>query len=257
MSAKRSSVRLKDRRQRESYVLYGVVFVLVSAALVGTAYVTRLPDVTISSISVTGAVHVDVGAVSSTVEAVLDGSYALVVPKRMSYVVPQGAVAAAVVHAFPGVESVQVERTSTRSLLVRITERTPHALWCAETCYRMDAYGLVFAPAEPKDIYRVYEGGALEIGQIFLSGDFQDFDRFVTLAEGLSPSRIPRVRIDGTDAFLYLENGGEVRVMHTADPESTAARLEAIFTSNSFEIAKTLEYVELRFGNKALVKYRE
>lgn len=222
----------------------------------GTAYVTRLPEVTVSQVTIAGAIHADVQAVTATVESVLNGTYALIVPKRMSYVVPNGAVVAAVVGAFPLVESVTVTRASPRELRVQIAERAPHALWCNTTCYRMDTYGFIFAQADLGDQYRTYEGGDYAVGQTFLLGDFHDFDRFVSLVEGISPSRIPRVRVEGDDAFLLFENGGEIRVVRTTDPGRTVARIEAVFTSESFDATKKLDYVEFRFGDKALVKFK-
>lgn len=257
MLVKKSSVRLKDKRRRESYLWYGAVCTFALALIGGVAYLSRLPEVTVTSVAVTGAVYADEKAVTEVVNKTLDGTYALVVPKRLSYVVPRGAVAAAVTSAFPLVESVEVERTSTQSLTVHVTERTPHALWCSAACYRLDTYGLAFAQAQAEDRYRTYEGSALQVGELFLAGDFHDFDRFVTLLEGVSPARIPRVRTEGTDAFLYLEHGGEIRILRDADPERTKARLEAIFSSESFDTTRALDYVELRFGEKALVKYRE
>lgn len=257
MSVKKSSVRLKDKRRRASYFVYGAVLTLVLSLVCGVAYLTRLPGITIERVQVTGATRTDVHAIEQTVAEVLDGTYALLIPKRLRYVVPRGAVAAAVLSTYPTVQAVAVERTATQELSVRVTERTPHALWCGDSCYSMDAYGFVFDKAVRDTPLRTYRGGTVALGETFLDGEFHDFDRLVTLIEGVAPARVPKVRLEGADAFLLLEDGGEIRILQGTDPALTVARLEAVFSSDSFDETRKLDYVELRFADKALVKFRE
>ena len=257
MKQGKERVRLKDKRRRTSYVFVSAVALLACAVLGGVAYLTRLPQVTVASVVVEGAVHVSGEEVRQTTEDILDGTYGLLLPKRMTYLVPRGAVAAAIVSQYPAVKSVSVKERAPQELVVQVEERVPYVLWCGDTCYRMDEYGYIFAQAEAGDTLRRYSGGTYAIGGTYLEGGFHDFDRLVRALEGVAPQPITAVHVEGSDAFLRLEGGGEVRFLYGSDHRELERRLEAVFTSDAFDTEKKLDYVELRFGNKATVKFSD
>lgn len=248
-------VRLKDKRRRASYVSLGVYTFLVLAALAGVAYASRLPQVSVTTVHVVGASHVPVADVAAVVESKLSGTYGLLIPKRLAYVVPKGTLRASVIEAFPVIKSAEVTRTSLTEVTVSVTERDAHALWCSSTCFRLDEYGLLFSGAQPSDDLRKFYGGEYRVGMVFMDGAFHDFSRFIDDVEKITDTSIQSVRVQGTDGTLSLSSSGEVRIRMNADFEQLRTMLTAIYTSNEFKKQQKLDYIELRFGKKAVVKF--
>lgn len=248
-------VRLKDKRRRASYVTLGVYASLVLVVLGGVAYVSRLPQVSVTAVQVEGASHVSVADITSVVENKLSGTYGLLIPKRLAYVVSKGTLRAAVIESFPVVQSAEVSRTSLTEVTVTVKEREAYALWCGDSCFRIDEYGLLFDAAQPSDALRKYYGGDLVLGKVFMDGAFHDFARFVTDIEKVSSSGIARVLVQGTDGILVLDAGGEIRIRMSGDFDQLRSMLTAIYASDEFKKGKRLDYVDLRFGTKATVKF--
>lgn len=249
-------VRLKDRRRRESYIAYGMYALIIVSLLGGIAYATRLTQFSVSEVRVVGVTHAPTEAITAEVQKVLSGTYALLVPKRMMYVVPRGAVVERVVTAFPIVESATVSRDG-RALVVTIVERTPAALYCHTTCYRMDAYGFVF-DAEHSDTLPKYRGSVVELGGTYLSGAFHDLELTVRALGTIVGRPFVDVTVDGNgDVFARLADGGELRFRMDADALKLENDVRAIFASDLLAGGAPFEYVELRFGTKAAVKMKE
>ena len=250
-------VRLKDKRRRASYAVLAVYGLLTVAVIGAVAYASRLPQFTIQTVHVSGAQHVSEESVRTVVDEKLDGSYGLLIPKRLSYVVPAGTLTAAVLDAFPVVQSVLVTRLSVTELAVEVTERVPYALWCNAVCYRMDEYGFIFDTAVATDMHIQFRGGEHVVGDTFMSGVFHDFSRFVALVSTIARDDVTEVHVSGTDAFLRLASGGEIRLLTDADFTQTSTMLRALFASSEFQAGKKLDYVELRFGKNAAVRFKD
>lgn len=257
--ARGNKVRLKDRRRRESYLSSALIAAVIVLLLGGVAYASRLPAVTIQTVTVEGAVQADATAIQTAVEMIIDGTYVLLIPKRMTYTVPRGALSAALVEAFPEVGSATVTKRDDNELIVSVTEREAKALWCSDSCYKMDAYGFVFdeAPSTVAGLRR-YEGLMTEpIGKTFLDGGFQDFDALVDQLEQVSRRTITQVMFTEVDVFLTLKEGGELRFTRDRNAQQLLADVIAVFSSDEFQNEKELDYVELRFGKNAVVKFRD
>ena len=255
----KSKVRLSERRRRKSYVSFALIGALVLCTIGGVAYATRLPAVTVSEVSVSGVLRGDEALIKEAVDKELDGTYALLVPKRLAYVLPRGSLNATLIKAFPEVAGVAVERTSNTAATVHITERTAAALYCSTTCYVMDAYGYIFDKAENEGGLRTYHG-ELEspLGQTYLDGGLHDFAGLVDLLESGTGRTIDEVTIDSVDdVYLHFADGGEVRFAHKADQDVLVRDTTALFDSPAFQAGRELNYVDLRFPGKAVAKFRD
>lgn len=248
-----------------SYLTYAAYAFLVVTIIGGVAYASRLPQVTVTHVTIEGVVRADEVLVHERVMTALDGTYAFLIPKRMSYAVPRGALTASVMESFPTVASASVERTDRNTLVVRVVERVPHALWCLSAqaggngCYLMDSYGLIFDAALGGESLRVYRGQVADpIGAQYLAGAFQDFDALLTRIEVATSRHITEVTVDQhDDVFAHFAEGGEVRFVRTTNSEVLVATIKSIFDSTIFQNKKELDYVELRFGQKAVAKFKE
>ncbi|MCL9972047.1 MAG: hypothetical protein NBV63_01390 [Candidatus Pacebacteria bacterium] len=257
-------VRLKDRRRRESYLVYALMAVALVIVLGAVAYLTRLPSLTVTEVRVEGARIANPDALAAASQAVLNGTYGLLVPKRMTYVVPGGAVAARIAEAFPAVQSAAVSVEGRTTLVVRVTERTPAALWCErpESCFVMDEYGFIFDARKVENApgLKVYTGATAggTLGSTYLAGEFKDFATLIATIETTARRTVSRVAVDRTgDVVAEFQGGGEIRFTRRADASRLIGDVESVFDAPTLARDTPLEYVDLRFPGKAVAKFKE
>jgi hypothetical protein len=122
----------------------------------------------------------------------------------------------------------------------------------------MDAYGYLFDTAKGASGLRVYHGLIDHpIGSTFLSGTFQDFDTLLNRIEAATKRHIVDVTVDANDdVFARFAEGGELRFVRTTDADALTSTVSSIVTSQVFQSKKSLDYIDLRFGKKAVAKFK-
>ena len=255
-------LRLRDRRRRILWMRFGIVAVLLIVAIGGVAFVSRLPEVTVATVSVTGASAVDAAAVQAIAEEKLAGSYAFIVPKRNTLLAPRGEIAAAILQAYPSVKSVNVASRDLTSVTVEIAERAPSAVWCmgAEgACFFMDEDGFVYREAVDINALVRYSGAISgnPIGQHFMEGGFAALAAFVAEA-GKASARTPdAVSIEANgDAQLSFAEGGAIKFVIAEDTAPTLENIASVFASDRLREHQPFEYADFRYGNKVYVKFK-
>ncbi len=241
----------------------GVGFVLVVTLMItGVYHLTRLPALTITTVTVAGGETIDAAVVTAIVEEQLAGTYGKLIPKRFFLFYPQGAIIQAV-EEVERIRDVIVLHTSFTELSVTYGEHAPFALWCAlgpsEVCYFVNERGFAFAPAPQ------LTGGSFirfktpetptEKATVL---PFDDFWNVVTMSTLLGEQGlfVQNVEVDAAgDAYYGLTTGGELRAS-LRDPAATvAANLATILQAEAFAplAAGDFHYIDLRFGNKVYV----
>jgi cell division septal protein FtsQ len=255
----RSSVRLKDKRRRRGYVTFAGAVLFVSLVVGGIAYGTRLPQFSVREVTIEGAVRADRARVEAAVQNELSGSYLGVIPKRFIYTLPRGSLSAALLASFPQIGSVVVAREGDRGARVVVAERAPEARACASgSCFVLDAYGFVFDTAEGAPDVRTYHTERLALGETYLGGAFQDTNALMTRLAEATRSEIQTVTIKANgDVFAVLSRGGELRFRQDTDHARLVEDVRGIFDSDALTSARALEYLDLRFGEKVVAKFRE
>ena len=256
-------VRLKDKRRRALSIKAGISGLVVVLLLGALAYAVRLPALTISHVSVEGAVRTDAAAVQTTADAYLSGTYALLVPRRMSLAAPLAALEGRVLQDFPQVAAVNISRTDMTQITIRLTERVEEARWClpeqagAESCYALDTAGFIYGPSVGST-GREYRGEVEgePVGKLFLSGGYGALDAYITDVESATKRKVQRVAIAGGDVAATFEGGGEIRFLLAEMDSATLANIAAVFTSPEFAVDKLL-YADFRFDQKAIVKFTD
>jgi hypothetical protein len=260
MSRAPTKLRLQDRRRRASsfkLILYGVLAVLI---VVGVAYGVRRPEVSVASVSVEGATRVNSDDVKALAEKSLSGSYLFLVPKKMSFVVPTGAISAKIKAAFPEVATVSVSVKNLTDLHVTLTERGAFALWCRTgTCFDMDTTGYIFDQVESgSTTLRTYEGSidGSPVGATFLPQKFAALDSFITRVEVATKHHIGHISVtDDQDVFAQFDGGGEIRFVMDKQDDATITNIASVFASPALNAGRPMEYADFRFDNKASVKF--
>lgn len=249
---------LKERRRRSFLIKASLVLFLCVVSLCGVAYVTRIPAVTVSRITVAGASAVPQEKIQEVADAALRGSYAFIVPKRMSFVVPESEIQKSILTTFPHIDSVRIAKPDMQTVQVSVTERAVHAVWCGDRCFGMDKNGFIFTESSGSTTVRTYRG-SLEAGPLratFLPGSFVELDSFLERVSTVSKRKIVEADVhDDGDVFCQFEGGGGIRFTRISQNDDLLNSIASIFASQRFSGPASFEYVDFRFdGNKALVK---
>ncbi|MEK7063824.1 MAG: FtsQ-type POTRA domain-containing protein [Patescibacteria group bacterium] len=248
---------LKERRRKQRTIKYSIIAAIIVVCAGLCAYLVRLPAITIAKVEVEGTVRTDAEAVRSAAEARLGGSYAWVVPKRMSLAAPLAAIQASILKDFPEVASASVTRDNLRTVRITVVEREQRARWCNSDCFALDQNGFIYAASAETGgrIYRgAVEGGP--IGATFLPEQYAAFAAFLEEVETATRKPIAEVAItaDG-DVLASFLGGGELRYTLKQQGEELLQSLSSVFLSGEFESEGTFEYADFRFDNKAVVKF--
>jgi cell division septal protein FtsQ len=276
---KQSPVRLKEKQKGKAarrimdpskrmlmrQLVIGFVLFFVSALiLAGVWYGTRLPSLTIATVTVSGGETIDHTVVEAGVQQQLEGAYLGLIPKRFAWWYPLAAVYDAV-RMVPRVKDPHVERSSGTELSITFDEYVPFALWCTDRtdadCLFIDETGYAFTAA-PKltggALVRYHSLGASpKVGDHMTSSEYlQTMSDFMQFVSRDAHFEISSVEFDSADDVFYiLAGGGELRATLHDPAAQVFLNLQAILESKEFTHIKpgNFQYIDLRFGSKVFV----
>jgi cell division septal protein FtsQ len=250
-----------------------IIFVLLILLVVGISMLSRMQSVTIRDVTVSGNSITATDDIVAAVEGKLDGNDWLLFPKKNFLIYPKRAIEESLRSQFPALRSVSVALADPHTLGVRVTERTPQALWCrydgtlpqplTDNCYLMDAAGFVYlkAPEFKGNAYMRYYGlidPAEPVGQNYLPDSIAKISAFVDGVRdlGLSPSAIS---VLNGEYDLYLADGGRIIFDPDADYNDTLLNLATLIQNNATESgsSSSIDYIDLRYGNKVYYKFKD
>ncbi len=247
----------------KQFLLGFIIFATIALLVVGVRTVTRLPAFTLTTVVASGGSTIDEAAVAAKVDAVLEGDYLRLIPRRFTYTYPEAEVVAAV----SGVDRIKnpvIERTNRHTLSISYEEYYPDALWCADKesteCLFLDDTGYAFGSAPH------LTGGSLlryytlqdtpERGQMAFSVvDYQAIKDFVNEL-GKTGWYVATVEVDSVrDVFYTLAQGGELKATLNQSGTETLSYLMTIRQSTEFAhlAPGNFQYIDLRFGSKVFV----
>lgn len=240
----------------------GLCMSVLAGLLYGVWYVTRLPQLTISEVVITGGEQINPADIKAVVDESLAGSYLGLIPKRFTWFYPAEQIGAAI-RAVPNIQSASVERSTTK-LQINFVEYLPYALWCSEAefdCYYIDKTGYAFARAPEIS-------GGLFVRYVNLTNSptltyhlvpEEKFSQLSSLKSLLEARGFfaQTIEIDASsDVYIILGDDSELKFSLLAVPEKSVEYLDTILASNEFADLKTrpFDYIDLRFGSKVYVK---
>ena len=210
----------------------------------------------------------------------MNGTYLLVVPKKSIFFYPRAKIRRDILDELTRIYDVNIKREGFNAIAVDIKERIPFSLWCGKEievsendsnkCYFMDKESFIFAesPDFTGNVFFKYFG-IPEIGssssdprgaQFMDEGSFNGMRLFIDSFEDIDLTPIALiVRNVDRDSELILEDGGKIIFGREDKLSVVFDNLKSIIESDAFESDKDkkLDYIELRFGNKAYYKIVE
>jgi cell division septal protein FtsQ len=282
----RRKFRTKEAQKRERIKFFlqlsavvGGVFVLFGVVSYGCHHKSlRLQNVAV----VTDGV-LQKEEIASVIQSKLSDSYLGLLPKDSSLRYSYSDIEETLESDFPRIKSVTVTRPDIHTLQTEIEERVPEALWCGDvvppmaheqtseeersteglwgSCYLLDREGYMYAkaPMYSGNMYPRYYGSlahADPVGQNYLpKEEFETWQNFYTSLKYIDIEPQALLFVDERDVEVYLTNGLRLLVPRDEDVGSIHQRLFAVLDSDSIDTTKEVEYIDLRFGSKAFVKY--
>lgn len=187
---------------------------------------------------------------------------------------------------FPALESVSVRKKFPASIVLTVKERTKVAVWCREKiyivetseavsgkegsfqlCFSVDEKGVIFEEIEKNDQVAIFlpdnqaeaelGDAIIEEGLLGVILDFQkELDAF-DLFEGIG-LRVTSMKIlSGEQMRLKISEGWEVYVNPVESMAWQMTKLKLVLEREvPSEKRAGLEYIDLRFGDQAYIKYR-
>lgn len=282
----RRKFRTKEARRRERIRLalkacsFFCGVVLVIGAVV---YLGRLENLRINTVYVDTDGVLSETEIAAVIKSELSKSYFGLLPKNFALFPTPVHLEEIIATEFPRVRTIVLVRAGIKALDVSVTEREPEALWCGDvvpsiaqkqtseesredttlwgSCYLMDEDSFIYAkaPIYSGDVFPRYYGSLLKaepLGQHYLPKE--EFTQWQVFYHSLThENTLPHAILfaDERDAEVYLSNGVTVLVPRYEDIGVIQRRLISVLDSDTIDYSRPVEYVDMRFGDKAFVKY--
>ena len=240
----------------------------VLALLGGVIYLIKAPWLQAVNVSVSGTNVANPDEISQSVKGMLEGRHLYIFPKTSMIVLSVNKIEDKLERDFSRLSKVDVRRTSASSLHVEVEEYDGKYLWCREgdDCSFMDENGIVFAAApifSGSAYIRFYGGANSEIPFSPLSS--QQLEYIKTIVDRLEAISLhPTIFTFITEhnlavSFTHQDTEAKIYFEPTKDLEPQLQTLYTGMRSPKFiseYTSKPLEYIDLRFSNKMVYKFK-
>lgn len=275
---RRTSLRIRRRKLRILAAL--VVLILAGGIVYSVSELTYMPTYAIDEVRVEGTENVPPRLVRAFVETKLNDGTHPIISRGNIFLYPKAEIAKNISEYFPRIFNAQISREGllAQAITVTVKERQPFAIWCQrignnekaegnrhtereDECFDMDEGGFVFAEsaASTSTGMLVFTGelatSSRPIGQTFLPGQFAGVLALLNrLQDGGFPATSVSVENE-QDFAVSLAERFVLRASFGADADSLVRNLQDVLSSDSLrEKENTIEYVDLRFGNRVYYK---
>ncbi len=276
---------LKKKKKKifiRKIIIFGIILVLL---VVGMSFLSRVKKLNIYEISVEGNKIIDTDTVRKVTEEKLSDYYIWLFPKTNLFLYPKNGLKTTLADTFKRFENIDLSLENTNTLKIKVTERSPEFMWCGntphvagerESCYFLDTYGYMFdeAPYFSGEVYfKFYETIHTPEDNSNPSGSYIAkgyFDKLILFKNTLTEMDLKPVMIhigDDNNIKIGLSrtkasgNPPEIIFKKDADIQKISANLKAALNAEPLlskfkkEYA-SLEYIDLRFGNKVYYKFK-
>lgn len=273
--------RKKKRRIRFAIIFYCVSFLII---FFGLAFASRIPKIKINNIEVNGTHIIDSTQVTENIQNHINGRYIYLFDRNNTFIYPKASIERDLMRNFPRIDKLSVSLRGLHTIVLDITERTGAYLYCGanipevaseagDNCYFINSDGEIFdkAPYFSGNVYFKFyipvDGMEDPLNKVVMSKD--TFKQIISFTDGLDNLGLHPVSVVMSDPAQYafhLERKNNVSspVVYfnkENDLVKIFANLSSAMNKQEFkdEInAKydNLLYIDLRFNNKVLYKFR-
>jgi hypothetical protein len=252
-----------------------VLLVLLVGSVVWAAW---LDNISINKVIVAGASASASDAIQKEVLSVLGQTYLSVLPKKNFLIYPKGDIEKQVMKDHPEIGAVTIATENVNTLNVRLTERTPAALWCkGDVCFMVDKNAYIYAlngstsaavSAQNAGLLSLHDlsspseaAEGTEAKQVSLIGKQamspKAFNELLEAARNLSSSSLPveRVNIEEGGKYVFkIKDNGRVIFSDKKPLQKSLEDLMSARQSPVFAKSDSFQYIDTRFGNKVFYR---
>ncbi|MFZ3011795.1 MAG: hypothetical protein WA060_02250 [Minisyncoccia bacterium] len=273
-----NSPRLNElKKRRRKMVLNKILLSLFGIVVVFFffTYISRAENLNISEIQMVGNEIVDTEEVRVAIWEEITGKYLWLFPKTNILFYPQDFIKDSLLNKFKRIKTVNLSIENNKTLIVTVTERVAKYTWCGdaplqtdEKCYFLDEDGYIFdeAPYFSGEVYFKFFGHSEPEEDYFFQERFKQLVSFV--------DTLIKIKLKPTS--LYVTPNGDVEVLLSkgnqaktepkiifkldSDLENIISNLESALNTEPLKSQfknkySSLEYIDLRFGNKVYNKF--
>jgi hypothetical protein len=273
----KSAVRTPEfhkKKERQRYIRNTIVFCIVAAVIAVPVYLLRTEKFLIKNIRLVGNNVTKSEDIQRIVSEDMSGNILGLFPRSNIALYPRKQMEADLLRKIPRLASVDISLNDTHSMTVTVAEREPVALYCKDVlhvstptgCFFLDDQGYIFseAPSFSDGVYNVFSSIPVidePLGASYMSpATFAPLNPFIKSIN--NAGLYPKVFMSKEDEYdLILANGGMVMMKANADLDLVRSNLASLIVDPSFRKDKnsldTLQYIDLRFGNKIFYKFRD
>lgn len=268
-------VRELYRRRRQALLIKVSLFVFLFAIfLFGLSYLSRYPKFVIQEIEIRGAKAISKEHLETLAEEKISGNYAFIFSKKNILIYPKGSLEKALLDKFKRIQKLSVERLG-QKLIIDVEERQGEYLLCGseDSCYFMDSVGFVFdkAPNFSGSVYfKIYTDAFFTQGEEIIGRKFLEEEKLLGIF--VFRDRISQIiQIDSLEApesgeykfnlaiggntlkpYIFFRKEGDFNKLF----ENLTLALETEPLLSEFQNKANLEYLDLRYNNKVLYKFK-
>jgi cell division septal protein FtsQ len=273
----------KLKKHRRRVILDKILILLLGLLSIffSAVYLSGLNSLNINNIEISGNKVVDTETIKTIVEQQLAGKYFGLFPKTNILFYPQNKIKNALQNQIKRLQDINLSLKNNNILQISVYERTPEYLWCGENlpslggglpansqagigegseqCYFMDENGYIFdeAPYFSGEVYFKFYGSIQNFKQLVSFND-------ILIGLGLKPISL-FITNDG-DIQIFLSGSSlaatpKIILRANADFEKVAENLETALSTEPLQSEfknkySSLQYIDLRFGNKVYYKFQ-
>jgi len=248
-------------------ILVFVLTLIALATLIGLlSWTSRHPAIAVDEVRVVGAKELSKNELEAFSESILHEKEGIIFSRENMFLYPKRRIEKEIVEAFPRAMTASVSLASFKdpSLVVNIEERVAFALWCNEenTCFFIDRSGFIFAEADgvsPQSGMPIFKGGIVgnnPIGVSFLPNHFTRIYLLINEVEHMGIDVADTRVVNDDDYEINDAHGMSLKVRFVQTNEEIISNLRAILGSSALQ-GGSVEYIDLRFGNRVYYKLRK
>jgi len=245
------------------------VIVLIAVVLGGATALTYAPWLRLGEIAVAGVDEAHREAVAAAVREEFSGSW-MFLPRDSIVVVSKDEIAAVVAREFPSMKNIRVARVFPNGIRIAADERELWGMYCTRTgaagdrgqCAYLDRDGTAFEEVAGVSGWLlpvIYGSSHPRAGERLIANETVQLFEAAAVAIGRTGGGLLTLELATAtpgDLVLGLADGWELWVAETAEPAHWMGILTVLLENEIKNRATSLEYVDLRFGNKVFYKYR-
>ncbi|MDO8659580.1 MAG: hypothetical protein Q7K54_03170 [Candidatus Parcubacteria bacterium] len=273
---------LKKHRRRvfqRKIVLFSLGFLTFFISLF---FLYRLPSLNINDIEVKGNKIIETEIIKEVVQTQIGGKYLYFFPKTNIFFYPKNTIKNELQNKFKRLKDINITIQNKKTLQISMTEREALYTWCGDVlpevndseqkCYFLDKDGYIFdeAPYFSGEVYFKFYGLVnvdISTGAYFAPENFQKFITFKRELEGMKLKPVALYVTPLGDIKVLLSKGStmitnpEIIFKADADFQKVAENLQAALITEPLQTNlknkySSLEYIDLRFGNKVYFKFK-